>query len=68
MKKIPEHVTKALALNNPTHADVLLSITGKGHVEIVLPNGRKVHGSWTPSCKFAHKHMAGDIKRKLQEK
>lgn len=66
MKRVPEHVIAALKKNELAVGDVLLSITGKGHVEIVLPNGRKVHCSFTPSCPFAGKHLAGDIKRALR--
>lgn len=67
MKKIPEHVLKALAKNNLSVSDVLLSITGKGHIQIVLPNGRKVHGAFSPSCHLADKNMASDIKRALNK-
>jgi hypothetical protein len=67
VKRIPEHVVVALKKNNLTVSDVLLGTTGKGHIEIVLPNRRKVHCSLTPSCQFASKHLAGDIKRKLRE-
>lgn len=40
MKRIPEHVVVALKKNNLTVSDVLLGTTGKGHIEIVLPNRR----------------------------
>ena len=61
---LPEHVQKAVGKHGVT---VIETRSNKHLVLICEKDGKrfKIATSSTPSCPFAHKHIAGDIKRAL---
>lgn len=65
MKKLPDHIKDGLRMAGLERGGCEFSVTGRSHVCIRLPNGRRVVTSRSPSCCHASRNLAGDIRRAM---
>jgi hypothetical protein len=51
----------------PLGIEVAKTKSGRGHLRLLLPNGRSLFASATPSCPYALNHVRADVRRALRE-